>query len=153
MRRYLLLTLLGVVVAVVIGATLALGHQSASPITAPAQVTAPEAVQETTPPAQPGAAYPGSQECLFSTRDQDYSVFALITETASCNEWSQSLAMDGSYWTPVGTGGPAGNTVCTLTADGMTITVTEWSSVDEPIGGSVAQGLCQSEEQNGWTPQ
>jgi hypothetical protein len=105
------------------------------------------------PSASAGSVYPGDLTCLMNTRDGDYSVFVLVKDTSDCGSWSTALASYGSYWVPVPTGGIAGTIACTLTANGMTVSVSEWSSVDEPIGGNVTGSVCQGLELNGWTPQ
>lgn len=99
------------------------------------------------------------QTCGFVTSDGSYTAFVRVTDTSNCNGWAQSLSDDGQYWTPTdpsGTGLPGSSTakpLCALSADGMELEIYDLTNVDEPIGGSVAQGICSSEEQNGWTPQ
>lgn len=106
-------------------------------------------------PSQSDEVYSGSQTCAFSTQDGEYSVLVQVQNTQSCAEWSSSLAGDGSYWTPVnGSLGATGSPLCTLDGNGgMTINV--WDLNTDNGQGSlntVASGVCQSMERDGWTP-
>lgn len=115
-------------------------------VLAPAAKPAP-----VTPTSTAGEVQSGTQTCLFATPDGGGSVFVLAEDTASCAEWSQSLAGDGNYWTPVGTGvnGQAVQDVCTLAVDGMTVIVSDYNDPSS----FVAKGVCTSLEADGWEPQ
>lgn len=110
--------------------------------------------QPTSTPTQAGEIYSGTHACVFQTMDGGYTVYAQYENVSDCTSETQGLAGDGKYWQP----GPAslgavGTPICTLTSGGITVNVWNISTVDEPIGGGVAQGLCNSLESDDWSPQ
>lgn len=114
-------------------------------------------------PAQSGEIYSGTEDCAYYARDGDYTAYALMQNVNDCAEVSSALASFGRFWSPVTYSTvtalqedgdlPNADRYCLLDGNGgMTLAVYEVSSVAEPIGSGLAGQICQSEEQNGWTP-
>jgi hypothetical protein len=100
-----------------------------------------------------GAPAVSSLTCVFSATGEDVEVQVTGPEP-DCNPWEKNLAPDGLSWSPIGvlaapgSNGPAdGETmelVCTLQANGLTMTV------EDAGGATYGTATCSAEEQNGW---
>jgi hypothetical protein len=76
-----------------------------------------------------------------------------------CRDVASALAKGGQYWWPVPYETPAkadlqaSSKACSLTGDGMTMSVYDFTSnaPTQTLGG-VANSICQKEEAAGWLP-
>lgn len=93
-----------------------------------------------------------SQSCAYSTPDGDATAVVMASGSV-CGPvggtLEQGLAGDGRFWAPY-TGVNPGSPMCSLSAGDSTMTVYDFTGVQEPIVGGVASGVCASEEANGW---
>jgi hypothetical protein len=97
-----------------------------------------------------------SGECMFGANGADVQV-GIATPSSSCSSWIKALAGDGLVWYPIsqmtvpGSQGTADGDmvaeVCDLTDGTQELYVQD--------GGSAfyGNGICNQEEQNGWTPE
>jgi serine/threonine protein kinase len=108
----------------------------------------------------PGGISVGPQNCAFNAADGDYVASVVVSKTV-CRSLSTALAADGQYWWPVDyqppavAGQQAADIACTMTADGMTMSVYDLSTnspATHPAMAGVANAVCQTEEAHGWLP-
>jgi hypothetical protein len=109
---------------------------------------------------RPAQCHPGggTQNCQYSTDDGDQIASVAVTG-AICTTVTPELAANGSYWWPVDYLSQASvladgaTRACALAMDSMTMTVyDETTNAPSQTTAGVADGICQREEMNGWTP-
>lgn len=97
-----------------------------------------------------------SGDCFFGANGADVQV-AVADPASSCSSWIQALAGDGLVWYPIsrmsvpGSQGSADSDTLAETCD---LTDGTQELFVEDGGSSIyGSGICNSEEQNGWTPE
>lgn len=100
----------------------------------------------------------GTQNCAYSSDDGTYLARVEVSHSV-CRDVASALAKGGQYWWPVPYEGPAkagqeaATQACTLTGDGMTMTIYDFTSnAPTQTPGGVATSICQKEEAAGWLP-
>lgn len=177
-RRRLLPVLLAVAAtAALVGAGLALLTQpSAKPKaatggTVPSSAASQRAVSSAPTSLVPSASSPGAsssqalggiatgtQNCAYNSDDGTYLATVEVSHSV-CRDVASALAKGGQYWWPVPYETPAkadlqaASKACSLTGDGMTMSVYDFTSnaPTQTLGG-VANSVCQKEEAAGWLP-
>lgn len=100
----------------------------------------------------------GTQNCAYNSNDGTYLATVEVSHTV-CRDVASALAKGGQYWWPVPYETPAeaelqaASKACSLTGDGMTMNVYDFTSnaPTQTLGG-VANSVCQKEEAAGWLP-
>jgi serine/threonine protein kinase len=100
----------------------------------------------------------GTQNCAYNSNDGTYLATVEVSHSV-CRDVASALAKGGQYWWPVLYETPAkadlqaSSKACSLTGDGMTMSVYDFTSnaPTQTLGG-VANSICQKEEAAGWLP-
>jgi serine/threonine protein kinase len=100
----------------------------------------------------------GTQNCAYNSSDGTYLATVEVSRS-TCRDVASALAKGGQYWwpvpyeTPAKAGLQAASKACSLTGDGMTMSVYDFTSnaPTQTLGG-VANNVCQKEEAAGWLP-
>ena len=100
----------------------------------------------------------GTQDCAYSSDDGTYLAQVEVSHSV-CRDVASVLAKGGQYWWPVPYETPAeadlqaSSKACSLTGEGMTMSVYDFrSNAPNPALGGVANSVCQKEEAAGWLP-
>lgn len=114
-------------------------------------------------PAQEGTVHPGDLVCGFEAPDGAVTVYVAAEHVGDCNEVSAALATFGAYWDPLTADSITraqddgmlmdADSVCHLSASsGMLMSVYAVTADGQGALSELGTSVCQSEEQNGWTP-
>lgn len=146
------------------------GHEDteSSPHPPAASQSASASAVSTTTPSASSSAIPtgqalggiavGTQNCAYSSDDGTYLAQVEVSHTA-CRDVASVLAKGGQYWWPVPYERPAeavqqaADQACSLSGDGMTMNVYDFTSnAPTQTLGTGANSVCQKEEAAGWLP-
>lgn len=100
----------------------------------------------------------GNQRCTFDADDGNEFAAVSVTGTV-CGDWQKALAQDGESWwstdyvDPDAAATNGGTQLCALSSKGVTMDVYNFTSnAPREHTAGIAEGVCRSAEQNGWTP-